>query len=131
MKSILRGCLVLVVALAFFQGVASAKTISGKIVNIDPAGNKLSVSYTDLASGTEEKVEVSVKPETTYSGVASFQDLKEGQAVVVETAEGTEAEGLSATSIKIEAGEPVAVESEEKVSSPALALHEETAEHKM
>ena len=110
MRNILEGSLILLVALTFFQGVASAKVISGTVSAIDAAGNKLSIGYTDLATGKEEKVDVAVKPETTYSGVASFQDLKEGQAVVVDTAENEGTPGLTATSVKIEASEEKALD---------------------
>ena len=133
MKNRLLSCLVVVVALTLFQGVASAKMVSGKISGIDAVTSKLSVSYTDLATSKEEKVEIAVKPETTYSGVASFQDLKEGQEVMIDAAENEGAPGLTASSIKIEA----AKEEVEGLTKDALDLastavpSEEPAEKKI
>ena len=106
MKNQLLSYLVLAVALTLFQGVANAKVVSGKITGIDATANKLSISYTDLATSKEEQVEIAVKPETTYSGVASLGDLKEGQEVSVEAEEDAATGGWSATSIKAEEPQP-------------------------
>ena len=81
-------------ALIVFQGVASAKVISGKIDTIDAAANKLSV--TDPTAGP---VDILVSATTTYTGVTSLADLKAGQEVSVEASEG--AAGLSAASVKL------------------------------
>ncbi len=130
MKKIQFASLAVLAALMLFQGVASAKTISGKVAGIDAAANKLSVSYTDLATGKEEKVEVTIKPETTYSGVAAFADLKEGQAVSVDAVEGTGTEGLFATSINVAAVEPKAEQVVEKALTSIPPAAEKTEEHK-
>ncbi len=131
MKKIQIASLTLLVALVFFQGVANAKTISGKIAGINTAASKLSIGYTDLATGKEEKVDVTIKPETTYSGVAVFADLKEGQAVLVDAIEGVGTEGLSAASINTSTVEPKAETVAEGPLSPILPATEKTEEHKM
>lgn len=133
MKNQLLSYLVLAVALTLFQGVASAKTVSGKISGIDATANKLSISYTDLVTSKEEQVEIAVKPETTYSGVASFQDLKEGQEATVDAVENEGAQGLTASSVHVEA----AKEEAEGLTEDALDLastavpSEEPAEKKI
>ena len=106
------------------------KVVSGKISGIDAVANKLSVSYTDLTTAKEEKVEISVKPETTYSGVAAFQDLKEGQAVTIDAAENEGTPGLTASSIKIEAVAETEEATEKALESVPAPL-EKTAEGKM
>ena len=88
----------MLIALLAFQGVASAKTVSGKIAGVDVAGNKLSI--TDEAAA---KVDISVSKTTTYAGAASLADLTVGQEVSVEAEDA--AGVLSATSVKI--AEPV------------------------
>ncbi len=98
--------LALLVSLVSFQAVASAKTVSGKVATIDAASNKVSVSYTDPSTSKEEKAEISVKPETTYSGVASLGELKEGQEVSVDAEEDAATGGWSAISIKAAEAQP-------------------------
>ncbi len=87
-------------AFVVFQGTASAKTVSGKIAGVDAAANKLSISTTDPASGSESKVDISVSATTAYSGAAALADLKAGQEVSVEASEDA-AGGWSATSVKV------------------------------
>lgn len=117
-KAQIIGLTVLVVAVAF-QGMAFAKAISGKVASVDTAGSKLSVSYTDPATGMEMKQEISATAETTYSGVAALGDLKEGQEVAIEATEDAATGSLTATSIT--ASEAVSEAPEEAVPAEVPA----------
>ena len=83
-------------ALFVFQGVASAKTISGKIEAIDAAAKTLSVGTSDPAAA---KVDISVTEKTTYAGAASLADLTVGQEVSVDAEDAAGA--LSAISVNV------------------------------
>ena len=102
MKKIQTLILVLLVAVVAFQGLALAATVSGKVEKVDAATNMVT-----LTTAAGEKKEISVKPETTYAGVASLADLKEGQDVSIEASEEGEGSGKwAATSVKVEAAAP-------------------------
>ena len=103
MKKIQIAMWVMLVAFVAFQGVASAKTVSGKVAKVDAATNKISVSYTDPATSKEESAEISIKTDTAFSGAASLADLKEGEDVSVEAAEDAATGGWNATSVKVSA----------------------------
>ena len=99
----------MLMALVAFQGVVSAKTISGKIDAIDAVANKLSITTADPAAS---KVDISVSATTAYAGAASLADLTVGQEVSVEASEdGT------ATSVKV--AEPVKEAAPAQPAEPA------------
>ena len=86
-------------ALIAFQGVANAKTVSGKITGVDAATNKLSISTVDPATGSASTVDISVDAKTAYAGAAALVDLTAGQEVSIEA---EEAAGVwTASSVKV------------------------------
>ena len=111
--------------LVSFQGLALAKEISGKVVSTDIATSKLTVSYTNPETQAEETADILVKPETAYTGVLGFADLKEGQAVVVEATEDPAMARWTAVSVKAAEEELTALDAtlpgEEEVPEPAAA----------
>ena len=109
MKKTILLSLVLLVAFFAFQGWASAETFSGKIASIDAAGNKLSISYPDSATGDPVNVDILVGSGTTYAGVASLADLKEGEEVSVEVTkdEATGAQNATSVTLSQPAEQPV------------------------
>lgn len=101
------GLSLMLLALVAFQGVASAKEVSGTIAGIDAAANKMSLSTQD-ESGAESSVDILVNATTSYAGAASLADLTVGQQVSVEASEDVIAGGWMASSVKV--AEPVAAE---------------------
>ena len=98
----------MLIALVAFQGVASAKEVSGKIAGTDPAANTLSLT----AGAAQEKVDIKVDAATTYAGAASLADLTVGQEVSVEANEDASG-GWTAVSVKVsEPAAPAAVAAE-------------------
>lgn len=91
-----------------FAGVASAEMFSGKVQSTDPAAKSLEVSRTNPATGAEENLSIMVQDNTTFSGVSSLSDLKQGQEVWV-TAEKDDAGSWMAGAIEI-SGEEMAGE---------------------
>jgi len=77
---------VVMFALLALQGIANAAVIEGKVASIDKPNAKFTLAYTD-AEGAEVTSEVSVKIETVYTGLASFEDLGIGQEVTIEATE--------------------------------------------
>ena len=100
------GLFVVLMTLVAFQGIASAKTVSGKVAGIDAAAGTLSVNVADPATGSEEKADIAVNAATAYTGIAALADLKEGQEVAVEASEDTATGGWVATSVSIPAAAP-------------------------
>ena len=109
----------LFVALVVFQGVASAKEVSGKIAGTDAAANRLSLTAADPASGKESNVDILVNSTTTYAGAASLADLTVGQEVTVEATEDAASGGWIADSVKV--AEPL------NQAAPAAPVAEEPA----
>ena len=110
--------MILVVLMAFvvFQGVAQADSVSGKVASIDAAANSISVTVINAETKAEESVNVSIKPETTFSGVVALAEVKEGQEVSIEASK--DATGrYSATSVSIKK----AAEEAPKAAEPAAA----------
>lgn len=76
---------ILLAHLMLVQGVAFAKTVDGKVVNLDVIANSLTVSQTDAVTGASEDVVISVTDTTTFSGAASLSELQAGDQVSIET----------------------------------------------
>ena len=93
--------LVLLVAFLAFQGTAYAKLVSGKVDSTDATANTLTITHTNPTTGAEEKVTVSVKADTTFSGVAALADLKAGDRVWVDAKEGATPDSWDATSVQV------------------------------
>ena len=104
----------MLIAVLAFQGVASAKMVSGKIAGVDAAGKKLTIDTTDPASGSVSKVDIMVSDATQYSGAKALADLKEGQEVSIDASEDATG-GWSAVSVTAAGAETPA----EPVKEPA------------
>jgi ribosomal protein L12E/L44/L45/RPP1/RPP2 len=87
MKKALALTLVVFCAFLALQGIASAKTVSGKVTAVDAAAKTLSVSQTDELTGVEEKVTVSVTDTTAFSGVTGLDGVNVDDEVTVEATE--------------------------------------------
>ena len=101
---------VLMLAFVVMQGTASAKSISGKIANIDAAANSLSVSQSNPATGAEENLNFSVSADTTFAGVKALAELKAGDQVSVDAEQDAATGSWKATSISTEAAAPAKTE---------------------
>ena len=90
-----------------FQAAAFAELISGKVASVDPATStsSISISTTNAETQAEEKVTVSVKQDTTFSGVQALSELKEGQQVSIEAAKDEASGNWSAKSIEAQAAQ--------------------------
>ena len=108
--------LAVLTAFVVFQGIAQADSVSGKVASIDTAANSISVTVMNPETKAEESVSVSIKPETTFSGVAALAELKEGQEVSIEASKDA-AGSYSATSVSIKKAE----EEASKAAEPAAA----------
>ncbi|GEM_PF-3623647 len=90
---------VVIVMLLAFQGIANAKEIKGTVTAIDSANSKISISYAS-PEGVKTQAEVSVKPETVFTGLSSLNELKGGEEVTIDASE--DASGaLNAVSIAV------------------------------
>ena len=91
------------VAFLVFQGSASAKMVSGKLLGVDTTAKSLSLNTIDPATGSEKKVDVMVSGSTTYSGmgIKAIEDLKAGQEVWVDAEEDIATGNWKATSVKV------------------------------
>ena len=105
MKKALILVLVLVSALALIQGAAFAKSIEGKVADVDATANTLTVSSTD-ETGMEAKSVLSVSDATTFSGVASLGELKVDDKVTVEAEEDAATSSWKATSVTVKTAAP-------------------------
>ena len=76
----------LFVALVALQGLAFAKTISGKVDAVDAAAGKLTVAV-EGENGAVEKSELVVGADAKLTGVGTLNDLKAGDVVAVEAEE--------------------------------------------
>lgn len=102
MKKVTLVLAVLLVACVGLNGVALAKMISGKVAMMNAETNILELSRTNPETGAEEKVELSIAPETTYTGVASSSELAAGDLVLVQAEEDAATPGSwKATSVKV------------------------------
>ena len=95
---------VLLLLAVFGVSLAYADTLSGKIVSTDLTANSISLNVMNSETHAEEKLSVNVNAETTYTGVASLSDLKEGQEISIEAAK--DANGVyGATKVELKIAE--------------------------
>ncbi len=126
MKKIQWIALIALAVVICMQPAAFAKVVSGKVDGVDAGANTVSVSTVNPETNAEEKVSVSVKPETVFLGVAALGELSNGQEVSVEATEDA-AGALSAVSVMavpVVAAE-VATQAAEAVSAVAAGAAEE------
>ncbi len=97
--------LALIAVFVAFQAAAYAEMVSGKVASIDAANNTLSISTTNAETKAEEKVTISVKPETTFSGIQALAELKEGQEVPIDAAKDSASGNWDAKSVEVKAAE--------------------------
>jgi hypothetical protein len=74
----------LLIAAFAIQGTSFAKLVSGKVDSVDGTGNKLTITSTNVSTGAEEKSDIWVKSDATFSGVQALNELKNGDEVWVE-----------------------------------------------
>ena len=98
----------LVLAFLAFQGIASAESISGKVVSIDSAAKSLSINQMDSATGAEKKVDLSVSADTAYTGIQAFAELKAGDEISADAQQDAATGSWKATSIKVGKAEEAA-----------------------
>lgn len=87
MKKVQLIALILLAAVVCLQPAAFAKAVSGKVDSVDAVAKSVSITSVNPVTKAEEKVTVSVKPETVYTGAASLNEIKAGEEVVVEVIE--------------------------------------------
>jgi hypothetical protein len=94
----------LAVALAFASGVAYAELVEGKVVSVDLAGNKLSITKADGTSA-----DVTVSDATSYAGdVTALAEMLEGDEVKIEAEQDAASGSWTAKSVEV----PVPAEAE-------------------
>ncbi len=84
MNRIKQTVFILVAALFIFQATALAKLVSGKVTAADPGSNKLSITMMNAGTGGDEKADIWVNSDASFSGVNSLGELKPGDEVWVE-----------------------------------------------
>ena len=65
------------------QGIAMADMIQGKVVEVNASSNSLTISRSNPATGSEEKLSIAVEAETALAGIKSISELKAGDEVKV------------------------------------------------
>jgi hypothetical protein len=111
----------------FVTAFAYAETIEGSVVSVDPANNSIQLTKNN-AAGNAEKVNVTVKEGTRFSGVQSLDDLKPGDTVKVEADQNFFTRAWSATSVQT-SGTSEAIAEPSPIASASPASEEtKTAE---
>jgi len=87
-----------VVCALIVSGAAFAEMLSGKIAATDAEKNSVSITKTN-----GENVDVLVKSGASFSGVTSFDQLKEGQDVTVEAEQDAATGAWNATYVEVSA----------------------------
>ena len=101
MKKILMLSVILLAAAVVFQGTAFAGLVHGTVASIDSAAKSVSVNRTNPATGATEKVDIAIGAETTFSGVASMDELKAGDDIWVDAQQDAATGGWKAASVKV------------------------------
>ena len=115
--------LMVAVASLIFSGIASAELVSGKVQSTDPAAKSVEVMRVNPATGAEEKLVITVQDQTTFSGVQSLEQLKQGDEVWAEVEQDKTSNNWKATSIEV--GAPNAAEAgaaKPAAEKPAAAM---------
>ena len=105
MKKVQIMALLMGIAVFAFQAGAYAEIVSGKVASVDAATGSLSITTKNAETQADEKVIVSIKQETAFSGVQALTDLKEGQEVSANVSKDEASGNWNAQSVEVKAAE--------------------------
>ena len=96
--------ILLILALSL-PGVLRAEWFDGEVQKVDATAQTITVSEIDPITDAEEKKEILIDKQTTFSGVASLKDIRKDDNVTVEAKYDESADVWRAISVEVaEAG---------------------------
>lgn len=75
--------MMLSMAALIWASAAVAEQISGIVSSVDPSSNRLCLERNLPVTGTLEKLDIAIEPNTMFKGIRSFEELKNGDEVQV------------------------------------------------